>query len=650
MKILLVPVFCSLSVVAQTQTLICQIQGSGASSPYAGQAVVTSGYITAIYAGTGTYQGFFMEQPGCDSDDNTSNGIFVYHPNTSGFSIGDLVGVSGTVVEYQGVTEISSVTNITPLGSGTVTPTTITLPFGSTDLERYEGMLLRFPGQLTVTDNDDWVQYGEVTVAPDRLRSPTQFVDPNDAVASGTNSTGSGNVAAVNNAASENQRSRVLLDDGRTSSYPDPLPLISPDGTLRCGTILNDLTGVLHYAYSNYRLEPVGSLSVTNAVRPAAPSFSGDLRVASWNVHNYFTTLGTSGATTSAELQRQRTKLIQGLVGLDADAILLCELENNATAWTDLLAGLNAALGGTSYAGVEHAGNGSFTKSVILYRTAVLTPSTPLYWLWTNTFQRAQISQGFTVNANGSEVLLSMVHLHSKLCTGATAEDQDQSDGQGCYNYMRRQQAQELVSHWASIRASSGISAQLVMGDFNSYFQEDPVDAVRAGGLQTTTPDDPANYSFRYLGEFGAIDHAFATPAMYAAVTGSLPWAINADEPENMGYTDADLAFYQPNAYRSSDHDPLVVGLNSDLLSTGVSENAALPPVRFTYDADRASAMWAGPDVSRVELLDMTGRSVRSSFWSSGPQDLSGLPSGAYVWRCMDRTGGPIGTGRFIKP
>lgn len=635
---------------ALAQTPICTIQGSGTASALNGQSVTTTGIVTALFSGSGTVQGFFIEDPACDANGNTSNGLFVYNPSTSGIAVGDRVSVSGTVQEFQTLTELYAVTNIAVIGSGTVTPTSINLPMTSySDWERFEGMLLRFSQTLVVTDNDNWAQYGELLMAPSRLWQPTNTVDPNDSNPDGTTSTGNNNVAAINAAGYANTLASIILDDGRTNSYPDPPPLIGPDGTLRCGSTVNNLTGVLHYAYDAYRLHPVGVVPLVHDVRPPVPDLGGDLLIASYNLHNYWSTLGGFGAANSGELLRQRTKLAAALYGMNADAFVLCEVQDNDVAWPDLLSALNALHGATVYAGLDRD-EGFGTKPVIFYKTAVLTPVTDLYGLYTSTFERVHITQGFEVLATGGRFLLSSMHPHSKLCDNATGPDLDQGDGQGCYNAHRRDQSQELVEHWAGVRAATGIDAQLIMGDFNSYYQEDPPDLMRANGLTSLVPDNSQNYTFRYGTLIGALDHAFGTPEMTDAITGAEPWAINSDEPVELDYPDANIDFYQPNAFRSSDHDPLLVGVDATTLVVGVNEAlGGTERVRFSYDPASRMARWEGEGMERIEVLDALGRTMMSMSASGNPRvvDLGTLVAGSYTWRCTkDRS--VLGTGRFI--
>lgn len=619
------------------QTPICTIQGSGASSPFDGQTVTTTGVVTAVYSGTGTLQGFFIEDPACDGNAITSNGLFVYKPNVTGIALGDRVSVTGTVQEYLTLTELYAVSALTVIGSGAVTPTNIQLPMTSLgEWERYEGMLLRFPQQLQVVDNDDWAQYGELSLAFERLWQPTDIVDPNDAIPSGTTSSGAGNTAAVSALATANTLGLILLDDGRTGTYPDPPPLLGPQGTLRCGSTVTALTGVLHYMYGAYRLQPVGTVPLVHAPRPAPPEVGGTLRIASFNVHNYWSTLGGFGAANSGELTRQRTKLVAALVAMDADALVLCELQDNDVAWMDLLAALNAQSGPRVYEGVERD-EGFGTKSVIFFDPAVLTTVTDLYWIYNSTFERAHITQGFQVNETGGRFLLSSAHPHSKLCDNATGADLDQGDGQGCYNAHRRDQAQALVAHWAGLRASTGIQAQLVMGDFNSYYEEDPLDLLRANGLEAIVPASATNYSFRYGGWVGALDHAFGTSDLIAAITGAAPWAINADEPPDLDYPDANIAFYQANAFRSSDHDPLIVGIDAPALSVGIGRmERDVDIVRFT-NADRSAACWTSSIPFHLEVVDMLGRPVwaRGALRNTMSVSTEGIAAGHYYWRCF---------------
>jgi predicted extracellular nuclease len=636
------------------QTPICTIQGSGTASALEGQVVTTTGTVTAVFLGSGALGGYFIEDPLCDANANTSNGLFVYQPAASGVAVGQRIQVTGEVDEFQGLTEIKNVTSVVQLGSGTVVPTNITLPFLSlAERERYEGMLLRFPGALVVTDNSDWVQYGEVSLAPARLFQPTHAIDPNDANASGTSSTGSSNVTAITALAALNTRSEIRLDDGRTTAFPAPLPLVGPDGTLRTGSTITDLTAVLTYTFSDYRLEPVGAVSMAHAPRPSVPDVGGDLRLVGLNVLNYWTTLGEWGAANAGELQRQRTKLVAALQAMNADALVLCELENNDAAWADLLGALNAAIGAGTYACLEEDAAGGGTRTVLFYKPAVLAPVTQLYSLYTAAFQRPHLTQGFQVNATGARFLLSSVHLRSKLCDNATGANTDQGDGQSCFNALRRTQAQELAAHWSLVRQQTDIAAHLMLGDLNAYTEEDPLDVLRASGLQRLLGANA--HSYKFGSAFGALDHAFGTGAMAQAVAGAEVWHINSDEPAAFSYADANISRYQPNAYRYSDHDPVVVGVHASQLTVGLSEMAGSPAVLMRMASDGNEVDWTvGPEVHgalNVTLTDVAGRmlATASGHGNTLRLPLEAVPSGMYLWR-IGSGSTVLGQGRLLRP
>src|SRR5690606_14469318 len=78
---------------------IAEIQGTGAASPLAGQAAVTEGVVTAVYA-TGGLNGYVIQAAGSGGalDFSThagSTAVFVYSPATAGqVKIGDSVRVA----------------------------------------------------------------------------------------------------------------------------------------------------------------------------------------------------------------------------------------------------------------------------------------------------------------------------------------------------------------------------------------------------------------------------------------------------------------------------------------------------------------------------------------------------------------------------
>src|SRR5690606_39325076 len=88
-------------------------------------------------------------------------------------------------------------------------------------------------------------------------------------------------------------------------------------------------------------------------VQTCALPICGDLQVAAFNVLNYFTTLGSRGADTPEEFQRQQAKIVAALAAIDAEVVGVMEIENNVTAIANLVDALNAAVGAGTYAYID---------------------------------------------------------------------------------------------------------------------------------------------------------------------------------------------------------------------------------------------------------------------------------------------------------
>ncbi len=237
--------------VCTTYTPIYDIQGSGASAAITG-IVRTNGVVVGDFQNNssvdnGNLNGFHIQDPTGDGNPLTSDGIFIFTGSTD-VAVGDRVGVTGTVSEYSGLTEITA-SSIVPCDSGnTVAPTTLSLPVTSVDaFESYEGMLVTFPQELIISEYFNYDRYGEILLTSTRHMTPTALYEP-----------GSSEAAA---ASQEFLLDKITLDDGRTVQNPDPA--IHPNGNVfdltnlfRGGDIVQNVTGVLDYSFSLYRIQP----------------------------------------------------------------------------------------------------------------------------------------------------------------------------------------------------------------------------------------------------------------------------------------------------------------------------------------------------------------------------------------------------------
>lgn len=641
-------------------TKIYAIQGSAAASPLLSQTVTTEGVVYATFQAPGLLSGFFIQDTLGDANPATSDGIFVYNPGGTAVSTGDYVTVTGQVQEYFDLTEIGNVTDVTITGTvGTmIAPTPVNLPVANMAVfEALEGMYVSFPQTLTVTDNYNLGKYGELTLATARQTIPTNVIDPNDNPASGNTTSGNSNVPAITAQIDLNNRSRILIDDARTTSWPNPVPYIEGSTqTLRNGSTAQNITGALSYGFSKYRLMPTAAPAFNYAARPTVPNTGGDITVASYNILNFFTTIddgvnGARGADSPAEYIRQRDKLISALDSIRADIFALVEVENNGTTAADsIVAALNAAIGSDDYALVtESPFTGTYAiKNVFIYNTNTVTPIDTTMTAIDPIFYPPPIAHQFEVHATGARFNLIANHYRYKGCEGATGADLDQGDGQSCYNATRRQQSTLLLDFFEDVATMTANDDLLIVGDFNSYEQEDPID-IFAGAGYTKLMNNA--YSYAYMSEFGSLDHAFASPGLSAAVNDAAVWHINSDEPTALDYNLESIAddLYAVTPYRSSDHDPVLIGLSPTHV-VGIGEQTLPFPARvFPNPFHDALQLFSDATVD-LQLTDLSGRTIATVNVVTGTHtlDTSALPAGVILVHFY-QNGERIGTRRVIR-
>ena len=506
-------------------TLIHAVQGSGEQSPQNATSVTVEGVVVGDFAGL---DGFYVEEEDADadSDPQTSEGLFVYDPGGTDVALGDVVRVTGTVSEYESsgvtLTELKSVSDLTVCGGGaSVTPVDITLPVNALgDWERYEGMLVTFPQTLTVDELYNLGRYGEIVLSSGgRLYQPTNVAQPG---------------AAADAVADENARRSIMLDDANNEQNIDPTLFpaggLSASNTIRAGYTVSDLIGVIDQRYGTYRVQvnEVPAFDASNPRTDTPSDVGGRLRVASFNVLNYFNGDGQGGgfptargANTSDEFTRQRDKIIHAILALDADVVGLLEIENDGdgpdSAIADLVNGLNAAAGENLYAYVPDPAGGSGSdaiKPAMIYRPADVSPVGDPVALRQPPFdqRRPALVQAFEETASGERFILVVNHLKSKGCDGADAAG-DADTGQGCWNNERVQAVHVLTDWLATDPTGTGEPDVLLIGDLNAYAMEDPLVAFAYAGYTNLVVEYEGfgNYSYVFDGLAGSLDHALAS-------------------------------------------------------------------------------------------------------------------------------------------
>ncbi len=596
-------------------TAIHSIQGSGATSPMLGQRKTVEAVVVASFPGSNGLNGFYLqeEDADADSDPTSSEGIFVSDPNGlfSGV-VGSRLRLTGTVAEYSssasaitGTTITSSLTQLTNISGlnylGTAalpSITRVTLPVAdAAALERYEGMRLQIAaasGDLVVTDTFGLGRYGEVGLAAGgRLTNYTQNNNPSV----------SGYAAYLNDLLDN----YITLDDG--SSLQNPATVIhgrggnplSASNTLRGGDSIASISGVLDERFDGYRIQTStgADFSATNPRSDAPASLGGSLRVASFNLLNFFNGNGSGGgfptsrgADSAYEYARQFDKTLEAILGFDADILGYNEIENDGyganSAVAAIVNGLNNVLGANLYGYVIprsadlnlSGGLGGDEIAVgFLYRTdrVRLASGSQVAALHSGSFtqgaarvQRPALAASFeriaAGAATGEEFTAVVTHLKSKGSSAGGAGDADAGDGQGLSNGSRSRAASELADWLASSPTGSSDPDVLILGDLNSYLQEDPIRILEGRGYRSLFDAD--SYSYQFNGQWGSLDHMLASDSLYSQVSGSGKWHINSDEPIILDYNTEfksvaqQTSFYNVDPFRTSDHDPLLAGFS----------------------------------------------------------------------------------------
>lgn len=550
---------------------IGKIQGAGARSPLAGQEVVVEGVVYTAYGnGLG---GWFLQDAG-DGDAATSDALFVADGATP--TAGQRVRVRGTVVELDagnGTRTALQPTLVTPLGKGKVRAVAIATP--PVDWERYENMRVRIAAPLTVAGTHRADKYGELMVNfGERLRTPSDAVAPGDAVRA---------------LAAENARRMLRLDDGSDAEQPASIWYLPKTGLPRTGTRLSRVEGVVDQRGGGYRLQLAAKPAFKRTPPPVAPKVGGDLRIASFNLENFFNGDGQGGgfptprgARNQAEQQTQLARLVGTIQALDPDIAALMEVENDGfgpeSAIATLVNALNGGFDANSAVGsvinMLNAGGGDWRAIVtdadqggdqirvgLIYRASRVAPVGTAATLTDDLFgsrNRPPLAQTFRAGSGPAFTVVAN-HFKSKGCGSASGADADQKDGQSCWNATRAESARRLAAWLRTDPTGSGSDLAMIVGDLNAYSMEDPVRALADAGWRDAFAGQhgPAPYSYVYDGLTGRLDHALLSPALAARLVGAAEWHSNADEPDSRGYQTrpGDRA-----PWRSSDHDPLVVG------------------------------------------------------------------------------------------
>jgi len=565
----------SSSLLAKKSTTISDIQGSKNISPLENSIVSIEGIVTADFQDEKSFAGFFIQSK--MKKNKTSTGIFVYESHTQ-VNIGDLIRVKGKVSEHHGMTQIAEVKSIKVLKNKQKLPQPIViqLPLEGLNLENLEGMRVTLDQGAIITDHYNYIKYGELTVSSKLLMSPTNVVPPG---------------RKVKLIQQQNTDDKLLIDDGSFSQFPH-YTQINNKTPVQIGAKIQ-VVGIMHYAFDKYRIEITEPIKFSQSPFPQQSkptSIAGKVKIASFNLRNYFTTLdngkticgpkhnfGCRGADSNDEFIRQQSKLVQSIQTANSDIFALQELENNKDSLKTLVSALNKDAKKDKWRYIK---TGTLGEDVIrvglIYQSKKISPKGNYKILDPKSVPEFEANKHRDVllqtfkDSDDNLFNIAVLHLKSKRCSDAKTMDKDQNDGQGCYNASRVKVAQQ-ISNWLD-QDPTGQKSQstIVIGDFNSYLKEDPITLFEKNGYVNLTNEflTSNNWSSIFRGKVGSIDHILVNKTAKTAAKGMTQWHINTT---HLGWFDYNLEplvkskqkpknYFKKSPFASSDHDMIIAG------------------------------------------------------------------------------------------
>ncbi len=568
-----------------TPRTVMQIQGATHTSPEAGNAVETSGVVTAVgdfdAVGQSDERGFFVQDPTGDGDIATSDAIFVV--SNAAVSVGDQVVVQGTVEESgfsgeltytriraSGVTvSASGVALPTPTiigASGRLLPTEVIEDdnFTSFDpttdaidfFESLEAMRVTVQSPLAISNTN---RFGEIFVVSDN----------------GVGATGISARGTLNISPTDFNPEKIQIDPGREDFDPNLVELPAVD----TGATLADITGVIGYDFGNFQVQPEGAVTATPG--NLTPEFSQvgrtdtNLLVASYNVLN----LDPNNRDDDDDVGNGRFAAIAGHIVDNLrtpDVIALQEVQDNSGSENDGVTAADVTLttlvdaivaaGGPTYAFIDNTFIGNNTsggqpggniRTAFLYDPARvdLVPDSVRTVDDRSAFTGSRLPLIASFTFKGETVIIVNNHFSSK---GGSAPifgtsqpfeaRQEEVAVNGSLDERLRQSA-EVRNFIDGVLAADADANLVVLGDMNEFEFVSPV-SVNLGGaldnLMLELPEDE-RYTFNFQGNSQSLDHILINPVK---VPGTFFDIVHV----NSEFADTPA--------RASDHDPLVVKLS----------------------------------------------------------------------------------------
>ena len=291
---------------------------------------------------------------------------------------------------------------------------------------------------------------------------------------------------------------------------------------------------------------------INNKPEPKPKMAKGGLLVCAANIQNYFYDLGgyAQRKTTKEQQTLQTLKICKAFKQINADIYALCEIQKGDSAAQMLVDAMNKMAKKNLYAYVSHGWtNSDMISCGYIYRTDKVKPYGEMQYAYQDTtshYRYRLMACGFEQLTSGEKFVLNINHLRSKRGTGAESNEKRMANVDSLLLMLDKIEQEQVF----------GDSDILLVGDYNSYTQEEPIQTlVRAGYADMVMRDDSTGYSYVYHSEAGYLDRVFASESMAKQVKQVAVYHLNADYFYSRGFKRG----LDDTMFRYADHDPILI-------------------------------------------------------------------------------------------
>ena len=299
-------------------------------------------------------------------------------------------------------------------------------------------------------------------------------------------------------------------------------------------------------------------------VTGATPKFSGNkpaprpkmpkkgLLICATNIQNYFFDLGgyAQRKTTKKQQALQTLKISKALTHINADIYAICEIQRGDSAPQMLVDAMNRMAKTEQYAYVSDGwDNQDMISCGYIYRKDKVKPYGEMIHGYADTashYHYRMVALGFEEMASGERFVLNINHLRSKRGTGAESNEKRMANVDSLMLMLDKINTEQIF----------GDKDILLVGDYNSYTYEQPLQTIIAAGYEDVLMQfAPQGYSYVYYSEAGYLDRVFASPTMSKQVKMVQPYHLNADYFYSRGFKRG----LDDTMFRYADHDPILI-------------------------------------------------------------------------------------------